>query len=96
MRNRDLFDNETLNHKIGGREFDRKDSNKEKYYNKDIFSKYVLSNFASIDFTNFRPMLDSINRIVEKYISPPEDNNVEKKRLHFVFSAASSISAYYK
>lgn len=61
----DLFDEETLNLEINGRTFSRKDENKEKYYNKNIFSNYISLNYRKIDFTNFRPLLDNINRIVK-------------------------------
>ena len=54
----DLFSEETLNTKINGRTFDRHDSNPSKFYNKDIFSKYVMKNYSNIDFNNFRPLLN--------------------------------------
>lgn len=63
----DLFDKDTLSHEENGRTFSRKDEDKEKYYNKDIFSRYIFTNYKNIDFSNFKPMLDSLNEIVAKY-----------------------------
>ncbi len=63
----DLFDEKTLKIEIGGRTFSRDDSDKEKYYNKDIFSNYIASHYQEIDFTNFKPLLDNINKIVNDY-----------------------------
>lgn len=63
----DLFDEKTLNLEIGGKTFSRKDEDKEKYYNKDIFSNYIASHYWEIDFTNFKPLLNNINKIVKDY-----------------------------
>ncbi len=63
----DLFDEKTLSHEIGGRKFSRKDEDKNKFYNKDIFSKYIYDNYKSIDFSNFKPILDNLNRIIKEY-----------------------------
>lgn len=63
----DLFDEKTLGLKNGGRTFSRKDRDKEKYYNKDIFSNYIASHYREIDFSNFKPLLDNINEIVKSY-----------------------------
>ena len=61
----DLFDAETLSHMINGRSFSRDDDyNKEKAYGKDLFSKYILANFSTIDFNNFRPLLDALNSLI--------------------------------
>ena len=61
----DLFTDETLNIEINGRKFSRHDENPEKYYNKDIFSKYVFQNYAKIDFTGFKPLLNILNMLNE-------------------------------
>lgn len=61
----DLFSEETLNIEIGGRKFSRKDENPQKYYNKDIFSKYIFQNYAKIDFTGFKPLLNILNMLNE-------------------------------
>lgn len=63
----DLFDIEVLSHKINGKSFSRdSEFDIEKYYGKDHFSKYIASNYESINFSNFRPLLDNINKIVCK------------------------------
>ena len=61
----DLFSEETLNIEIGGRKFSRKDENPQKYYNKDIFSKYIFQNYEKIDFTGFKPLLNILNMLNE-------------------------------
>lgn len=64
----DLFDAKTLETQIGGRVFCRKDKyDATQYYGKDIFSKYIAQNYKTIDFSNFKPMLDNINKIVDSY-----------------------------
>lgn len=61
----DLFSEDTLNIEIGGRKFSRKDENPQKYYNKDIFSKYIFQNYEKIDFTGFKPLLNILNMLNE-------------------------------
>lgn len=64
----DLFNIETLEHKINGKTFSRKDGyDTEKHYGKDIFSKYISKNYKYIDFSGFKIVLDNINRIKETY-----------------------------
>ena len=70
----DLFDDEVLNHVIDGKTFSRKDGDRNKNYGKHIFSQYVLHNYKSIDFKNFKPLLDSIDAVVKGF-------NKEKGRL---------------
>lgn len=66
----DLFDDKILNHKISEKSFSRKSNfDLNKYYGKEIFSKYILSNYEKIDFSNFKPLLNSIKEIVENYHS---------------------------
>jgi hypothetical protein len=61
----ELFDAKTLGHIINGRSFSRADDyDKEKAYGKDLFSKYVLANFSTIDFSNFRPLLDALSSLI--------------------------------
>lgn len=61
----DLFDAKTLGHTINGRSFSPADDyDKEKTYGKDLFSKYVLANFRTIDFSNFRPLLEALNALI--------------------------------
>ena len=61
-----LFDELTRQVKLGGKSFnpDEKTFDKTQHYGKDYFSKYIISNFESINFDGFRPMLDRINRII--------------------------------
>lgn len=64
----DLFDESTLKHVIGGKEFCKKDDFDEKrYYGKNIFSQYVYNNYKTIDLSRFIPLLDDINKIVVQY-----------------------------
>jgi len=65
----DLFDNTTLNHQINGKTFSRdSDYDKNVHYGKDDFSKYVATNYRSIDFSNFKRLLDNMQKIVIDYI----------------------------
>ncbi len=67
----DLFDHNTLSHTINGKHFS-KDSNadNQKYYSKEIFSKYVASHYNAINFEKFKPMLNVINDIVSTFEYP--------------------------
>ena len=74
----DLYSTEVLNTEIRGKTFkkdkkinknkkknsDNDTESSNKHYGKHIFSQYIKENYASIDFTNFIPLLDSINTIV--------------------------------
>lgn len=61
----DLFTQETLDTELDGKHFSREESYDENaFYGKDIFSRYVYSNYSTIDFSNFRPLLDALNKIV--------------------------------
>ncbi|MFW8495082.1 retron Ec67 family RNA-directed DNA polymerase/endonuclease [Enterococcus faecalis] len=58
MEIEDLFDEKTLHHSINGKTFSKKgDPNLN--YGKEIFSKFVLSNYEEINFENFRPILNN-------------------------------------
>ena len=62
----DLFAPDLLGLTLDGKTFSRKDKpNKDKHYGKEIFSEYVLTNYQSIDFQGFIPLLDALNCIVE-------------------------------
>lgn len=61
----DLFNEQTRKQIIDGKKL----SLKNKYdtsteYGKDTFSKFVLSNYRTIDFSQFTPLLDKIDEIV--------------------------------
>lgn len=61
----DLFDKATLDHVIAGRSFSRSERyDTEKYYGKDRFSKFVLANYRTINFSNFRPLLDALSALI--------------------------------
>lgn len=65
----DLFDDSTLSHKINGKEFTKLDSyDSSKYYGKEMFSKYILKHYNDINFNEFRPVLNNINKIIDSYI----------------------------
>ena len=61
----DLFSPELLSIELNGKRFCRNDSyDTEKYFGKDIFSDFVLSNYNRIDFSGFCPLLDALNNII--------------------------------
>lgn len=64
----DLFKHDFIDKwQLGGKSFCRKDTfDKDKYCGKDIFSEYVQDHYQEIDFTGFKPLLDSLNAIVEQ------------------------------
>lgn len=63
-----LFDEKVQNIEIDGRTLDKTGKkDKTKYFNKDIFSQYIMKNYESIDFENFKPMLDDFRRIMASY-----------------------------
>lgn len=60
----DLYKKELLNIIINGKKFDKsekKDSNK--FFGKHIFSMYIKNHYTEINFDNFLPLLDSINKL---------------------------------
>ena len=62
----DLFHSDLLQLQLNGKTFSRKDKfDNTKYYGKDIFSRYVLDNYRTIDFSGFVPLLDTLNNIME-------------------------------
>lgn len=64
----DLFDETTLSHKLNGKSFSKSANfDKNLYYGKDHFSKYISSNYNTIDFSNFKVLLDKIDNIVTIY-----------------------------
>lgn len=78
----DLFDKITLSHKIGGKEFTKKDKfDTSKFYGKKIFSDYVLENYSNINFNGFRPVLDNICKIINEYnkVLSNTGQNLEEK-----------------
>ena len=64
----DMFAPSVLEHEIRGKRFSRSDEyDKSKFYGKNDFAQYVFFNYKEIDFSGFRPMLDSILMIKRKY-----------------------------
>lgn len=64
----DLFDSSVQNLVIDGRLFDRKvEKGDRQHYGKVVFSKHVFSHYEEIDFSKFRPLLDSICQILSLY-----------------------------
>lgn len=64
----DLFDSKAITHKINGKEFTKNSKfDTNKYYGKDHFSQYILSDYENIDFSNFRPLLNNIRDIIVNY-----------------------------
>lgn len=64
----DLFHSELLKTKLDGKIFTKNDKYDTKiYYGKDRFSKYVMKNYAKIDFEAFKPLLNNIKKIVYEY-----------------------------
>lgn len=71
----DLFPDSTLSVKLNGKNFCRQEKyDTNLYYGKDIFSKYIFSNYNKIDFTGFKPILDNINEIIKSYNNSLENN----------------------
>ncbi|GGA65247.1 hypothetical protein GCM10008025_06390 [Ornithinibacillus halotolerans] len=64
----DLFDESTLLERIEGKTFTKAAKyDVTKYYGKEIFSKYILKNYADVNFNEFRAVLDNINDIIDQY-----------------------------
>ena len=60
----DLYSEDILNIIIKGKKFEKTvEKDKEDTFSKDIFSKYILEHYYEIDFSNFIPLLDSINDV---------------------------------
>ena len=67
-----LFTEETRGIKLSGKSLTLKDRfDTSKFFGKDIFSNYVLDNYATIDFSGFRPLLDTMVDIIG------EEQNIE-------------------
>ena len=63
-----MFKKETLCVELGGKtlSLDPKFDN-TKNFGKDHFSNYVLANYTTIDFSGFRPFLDTLRTILQEY-----------------------------
>lgn len=66
----DLFDDSITSMKLYGRSFDRTGKqDPTKYFNKNDLSKYVMSNYETINFKNFIPLLNTIAKICTLTVS---------------------------
>lgn len=64
----DLFDKETLNIIINGRKFKRDVTKSDNsHYGKNDFAEHIANNYQSIDFSNFKSILDNINQIIMEF-----------------------------
>jgi RNA-directed DNA polymerase len=70
----DLYNLNEINEKLikpnhGGKIFNKKKEDNSKYIGKEIFSKFMISNYSNscIDYSKFRPLLDLINDLSENY-----------------------------
>ncbi|MGI6653858.1 MAG: retron Ec67 family RNA-directed DNA polymerase/endonuclease [Christensenellales bacterium] len=64
----DLFPQQVLDHIINGKSFHRGDKfDNTKYYGKEVFSKYIMANYQSLDFSGFKPLLDMLNTLISSY-----------------------------
>lgn len=64
----DLFNTNTLNHMINGKKFNKKDDfDNSKYYGKAMFANHISSNYQSIDFSQFKPILDMLSNTISNY-----------------------------
>lgn len=65
----DLFNRKLLNHKIDGKTFcrDLEKFDEQSHYSKERFSKYISKNYKKINFNNFKPILEKIDKIIASY-----------------------------
>lgn len=65
----DLFDKETLEVDIKGKTFNRDENTFDKniHVSKYYFSNYIIDNYKKIDFTNFKPLLDALVKLIETH-----------------------------
>ncbi|AFA46955.1 retron Ec67 family RNA-directed DNA polymerase/endonuclease [Acetobacterium woodii] len=64
----DLIESKVWNNRIGGKTFSiDKEFDLDKHFGKEIFSQYIEQNYETIDFENFKPILDNISQIIDEY-----------------------------
>ena len=69
----DLFDDSVRGHIIAGKTFSPKDNaDSAVHYGKEIFANYILSEYKSISFNEFRPLLNSIVASINDYETADE------------------------
>ena len=60
-----LFDEDVQNIEIDGRILDKTGTkNKKEYFNKDIFSQYIMKNYDKINFVRFKPIFENLEKII--------------------------------
>ena len=63
-----LFSDDLLKRDFNGKTLNLSDKyNKDSQIGKDKFSKYVYRNYKEIDFSNFKPLLNSLIALIEDY-----------------------------
>lgn len=63
-----LFDEDVQNIEIDGRILDKTGTkNKKEYFNKDIFSQYIMKNYDKINFVRFKPIFENLEKIITLY-----------------------------
>ena len=63
-----LFDEDIQNIEIDGRILDKTGTkNKNEYFNKDIFSQYIMKNYDKINFVRFKPIFENLDKIIAVY-----------------------------
>ncbi|WML54326.1 retron Ec67 family RNA-directed DNA polymerase/endonuclease [Neobacillus sp. PS3-12] len=88
----DLFEDITLSYEISGRKFTKEDKyDTSKYYGKDMFSKYILNNYADINFNEFRSVLDNINNIIGIYTNGIVDTGQDLEAKNIDKSSADKV-----
>lgn len=64
----DLFDEKTLSLELDGKTFSRESNfDTDKHFGKHKFAQHISKNYSSIDFSNFRPILDNLCNIIRSY-----------------------------
>lgn len=88
----DLIEDITLSYEISGRKFTKEAKyDTSKYYGKDMFSKYILNNYADINFNEFRSVLDNINNIIGIYKNGIVDTGQELEAKNIDKSSADKV-----
>lgn len=91
----DLFPQDVLDLEINGRKFGRKGTeDKSKFYNKDIFSKYIVSHYEELDFSAFVPLLDTWEKIMADYSGQKKGSPVTPVNPSKPENLLSSITYY--
>lgn len=64
----DLFPQKWLDSTLDGKEFGNNTNGRSDYYGKVPFAKKVImQNFSSVDFSNFKPLLNNLVKVIESF-----------------------------